>query len=328
MQSYLKLQLESHVQKDISAPNQFPHFSSWKIPHALARILSLINGEAVHQSFSKFFYHLDLFEFQLTGQQCINFIKEESAVILFIIMEGEARLFDEKDQYITEMKAPSYHLTYIPKGNYITKLDAGAHKLFIITPSPGWIAHILQNHKQLKSLEEHFQSSSPEILSLPHCLLNKSTLNRLKKLLSKLPMEHTGLAPLNPFLSKLIKNYNEKLAFNNHTTDTVQQAKAKALSSYINQHFTNDKLVSFAHLKAHFAMSDRKLKEVAKIAFNNALKSHIIDQRMKLAVDLITSTDKKIREIALLSGYRDTHYFSRAFTLYYSKSPKKFRAEF
>lgn len=325
MQSYLKLQLESHVQKDISAPDQFPHFSSWQIPHALARILSLTNGEGVHQSFSKLYYHLDLFEFQLTDQEHINFIKEESAVVIFMIMEGEARLFDEDGEFITEIKSSSYHLAYIPKGNYTIKLDAGAHKLFIITPSPDWFKPILQNLEQLKPLEKYYQSSSSEILSLPHCLLGKNILNSFKKALSKLPKYFDGRFPLNPFLTSLIERYNEKLAFNIHTTNTINQVRAKEITAHVNQHFTNDKLVSFAHLMEHFAMSDGTLKDVAKIAFNNAVKSHVIDLRMKFAMDLITNTDKKIHEIALLSGYRDAHYFSRAFKLYYSKSPKKFR---
>ena len=52
---------------------------------------------------------------------------------------------------------------------------------------------------------------------------------------------------------------------------------------------------------------------------------YIIKTRMSFARELLESTDLSVKEISLLVGYSDPHFFSRLFKSYVGKSPRDYR---
>ena len=53
----------------------------------------------------------------------------------------------------------------------------------------------------------------------------------------------------------------------------------------------------------------------------SSILSYLTRVRMAEAVRLLTATDKMVKEIALLCGYRSAQYFCRAFTAFHGRSP-------
>lgn len=57
-----------------------------------------------------------------------------------------------------------------------------------------------------------------------------------------------------------------------------------------------------------------------------SIQTYLTRTRMTEAVRLLTTTDRMVKEIALLCGYRSAQYFCRAFTSFHGRSPLSVRA--
>ena len=59
--------------------------------------------------------------------------------------------------------------------------------------------------------------------------------------------------------------------------------------------------------------------------FGKSFTGYLIDVRMRHAGELLSDPDRKIRDVASLTGYRDANYFIRAFKKYYGYTPEEYR---
>lgn len=64
-------------------------------------------------------------------------------------------------------------------------------------------------------------------------------------------------------------------------------------------------------------------KQEMEIGFSN----YLLELRMECAKGMLTSTNKKVKDIAAESGFNDYHYFSRAFKKLYGVSPAEYRRQ-
>ena len=90
---------------------------------------------------------------------------------------------------------------------------------------------------------------------------------------------------------------------------------------YTNPNFSQKSLANMLHISPNY-LSGLFTKETGK-----SFKEHLIAIRMQNAQRLLLTTDKKILEVAQLSGYTDQHYFSYGFKKYFGKSPRQIREE-
>ncbi len=76
----------------------------------------------------------------------------------------------------------------------------------------------------------------------------------------------------------------------------------------------------------HYSLShiSRKFKDETDVSFNK----YITEVRIREACRLIANTDKKINEIANLSGYNDIKHFQFTFKKITGKSPRDFKKLF
>lgn len=90
----------------------------------------------------------------------------------------------------------------------------------------------------------------------------------------------------------------------------------------------NDPALSLKLVSKKMAISPSYFSSLFKkengISFTNAL----IKIRMEKAKEHLLTTDCKIIEVALASGYTDQHYFSYCFKKYFGESPNKIRESF
>jgi transcriptional regulator GlxA family with amidase domain len=98
--------------------------------------------------------------------------------------------------------------------------------------------------------------------------------------------------------------------------DTEQIAFVKALiDTDISSHYTIEEL----SLRA--ALGKTKLKAGFKALYQKGIYTYLRELRMQTAAALVTDTDKTLKEIALLTGFKHYHNFLAAFTKHHGYTP-------
>lgn len=93
--------------------------------------------------------------------------------------------------------------------------------------------------------------------------------------------------------------------------------------SYMNEHFTEDILMK--ELAALVDMSEKYFIRYFHFHIGITPKQYLVELRMKRAIELLSSTNCSIAEIASELGYSDQYCFSKAFRKYYGEAPSTFR---
>lgn len=85
------------------------------------------------------------------------------------------------------------------------------------------------------------------------------------------------------------------------------------------------KEISVTYMAEQIGISRTHLSHCFKLIYQKSIQDYITSYRMEKAQELLIHTQKKIKEIAFLVGYKDELYFSKVFARLYGMSPSKFR---
>lgn len=128
----------------------------------------------------------------------------------------------------------------------------------------------------------------------------------------------------------IYKEYG-KLYFNNMTQapepDCTESGHAvekieKYIAMNIEEEFSVEELAEMVYL------SPAHLSRLFKKKHNMTLSSYITEQRMKIAVKLLETTDMSLAAISAKSGYSNYSYFTTIFKKTYGKTPRDYRHDF
>lgn len=100
---------------------------------------------------------------------------------------------------------------------------------------------------------------------------------------------------------------------------------AYQIRRYIDENYENEDF-SLQDIASHFSVSESYVCIVFKKVFNNTINQYMIDRRMEKAIYYLKNTNKKIKEISTLIGYRDCNYFIRIFKKNTGKTPADYRS--
>ena len=101
------------------------------------------------------------------------------------------------------------------------------------------------------------------------------------------------------------------------------ESDLQSIMLYIRDHFTEN--LSIKELAEMAGMSDKYFISCFKNYMGLSPKQYIIQCRMQLAARLLSDSNLKINEIALLVGYPDQYTFSKAFKKYFEEPPSVFK---
>jgi len=102
--------------------------------------------------------------------------------------------------------------------------------------------------------------------------------------------------------------------------DTERIAYIKTLVEQdISRHYTIEELSLAA------ALGKTKLKAGFRLLYKKGIYTHLRHLRMQQAAAWLTGTDKPLKEIARLTGFKHYHNFLAAFTKYYGYTPGQAR---
>ena len=93
--------------------------------------------------------------------------------------------------------------------------------------------------------------------------------------------------------------------------------------TYLAEHYAEE--ISVPSLAAMESLSPSRYHALFKAQTGFAPVQYILRLRMASAKDLLTATDLSVKEIGVLCGYRDAHFFSKVFKKETGVSPSDFR---
>lgn len=129
------------------------------------------------------------------------------------------------------------------------------------------------------------------------------------------------------FLSDIEQELLIRLHVFFHTTDDryTQYPLACQLRLYLDENYEKEDL-SLQEIAEQFSVSESYLCVLFKKAFDHTINQYIIDRRIEKAKEYLKNTNKKIKEIAELVGYRDCNYFIRIFKKTTGMTPADYRS--
>ena len=112
-----------------------------------------------------------------------------------------------------------------------------------------------------------------------------------------------------------------------HETDSnySQYPLAFQVRMFLEENFENEDL-SLTEISSYFSVSESYLCILFKKAFSTTVNQYLIDLRIQKAIYYLKNTNKKIKEISELVGYRDSNYFIRIFKKNIGITPADYRS--
>lgn len=92
---------------------------------------------------------------------------------------------------------------------------------------------------------------------------------------------------------------------------------------WIKSHFEHP--ITLEEVADHVALNPYYFSKVFKERLNKSFVDYVTDLRVMKAKELLRTTDKPLKEISQLVGYKDPNYFSRVFKKRTSLTPSEFR---
>ena len=128
------------------------------------------------------------------------------------------------------------------------------------------------------------------------------------------------------FLAELEAYLCEKLEqfFDIQEEQYQQNPVAYQIRQYVEEHYAEEEL-SLTVLSEHFNISESYLCVLYKKTFDITINQYIINLRMEKAREYLSESNRKVKDIAALVGYRDCNYFIRLFKKTYHITPSDFR---
>ncbi|MDD6302704.1 MAG: AraC family transcriptional regulator [Bacillales bacterium] len=116
---------------------------------------------------------------------------------------------------------------------------------------------------------------------------------------------------------------NEKqFDFQNHSISHKEQ-QTKQILDYLNANYTSSD-ISVSKVSEHFYFNPAYLTRIFKEATGLPPMKYIIMLRMRRAVELLSTKNFSISQIAYALGYKNQFYFSKEFKKYYGVQPSKY----
>ena len=98
-----------------------------------------------------------------------------------------------------------------------------------------------------------------------------------------------------------------------------------AMLAYMDEHYMEDismqTLADLCHMNLNYA------GQLFRQTMNQTLNSYLTDLRIRHAIDLLTTTDLHVSQVAAMVGYHDYFYFARVFKKTTQMTPSSYRHE-
>ncbi|EDM34844.1 two-component response regulator [Pedobacter sp. BAL39] len=303
------------------AINQLPECCSIAVHCAESRLSTFNQGVILRQYIKHDMVRMELIEYDFQQEITIEFEFEKPVMMMYCLLEGDSKLYDDKKQKLASNTANTCQLCYLPRGTYHRFFSEGKHLAFILFFKEGWITQEGSRFPLLSELMDHYRQRDAFFFSMPRYAAPKSIITALNKMnaSASMPDFRMDTAIHNMTLSCL-KQYCSR-HYSSLANSAYKQGKAAEIEDYIKCHFAEKIAENTVALAAIFLLSEKTMMRLAKLAFGQPLHKKVIELRLTHGLKLLMTTDRPINEIAFRAGYHDAHYFSRAFKKFMGVTP-------
>lgn len=322
MRSHVNLFLQPATTVDLPFEGLYT-LSSFPLKAGEASYITSSEGSLLIQSISHYLVHIQLYEYKIINHSVVDLEILEPSFFLVAMLDGCSVLYNEASEAISEVCGNSVKLTYLNAGKYQRSLLAGDHTILLLTIRPEWLISKHGELKELNGLISAYREGNQVNFSLPSFSIAQQIFNALRKLNSA-PEGRDPDIDMHMFVISCIRRYLVKL----HTRVSnmeYQENMAKEIGQFILEHYADKIVDDEPALASHFMISTITLTRLAKLHFGRPLHKHVIELRMHNGLKLILTTNKTIQEIAVMVGYEDPKYFSRAFKKRFGITPNGLR---
>lgn len=300
MQSHIKLHLAPAEPLTLDA---LLLISSLPLQIAEAQRIVTDDGYLLIQSINHYIAHIELFEYEFIRDTKIDFEIERPSFFMQAVLSKNTCC-----------------MGYKPAGTYRKTIPAGKDWVLLITFQPEWLSKKCQTLAEFQSFNEILCGHVDLPTNLPPFGMARNILKSLQSLNTK-TNELNVDADVHVFINKCFNKYYNKILCRNATCN-YHQHKAKAIADFIEEHFATELVDDIPKLAQRFMVSERSMARLAKLAFGTPLREKVINIRMCSSLEQLVTTNHPIYEIAKRSGYKEGHYFSKAFRKHYGVAPK------
>lgn len=221
--------------------------------------------------------------------------------------------------------------TYTLKAGDLLFIDCNRHHK-VESDDSGWEFYYLHcNGPALPELYAQFLSATGNVLHNFSADVFLSELSFLHEKLDNYPKlllpEPTDIDErlFTEFSERVFKVLNDIwLQINSrHEDKNTYPPYVHAAQEFIRAHYTEK--ITLSDIAAATFISPWRLAHQFKQCTGSTIGDTIADLRLKKAVELLSTTDKKIIEIAVLCGYGDSQMLNRIIQQNYSLTPKQLR---
>ena len=140
---------------------------------------------------------------------------------------------------------------------------------------------------------------------------------------------------------RLFELYEEQTPLQSHLLSCALEQLLLSIALSIEQHPKTihlEKSLRYIHSAYHTELRIPELAKMENLSHSRYIAlfreqtglsptAYLIGLRMRIACELLQTTDLSIGQIALTVGYSDAHFFSKLFKKYVGSSPKQYRQE-
>ncbi|TCC99484.1 helix-turn-helix transcriptional regulator [Pedobacter hiemivivus] len=289
--------IKSEILSDLTAKSDKP------LLNTNLKKYHLNEGTLVVRSNSFYFANVEMFEGSLSKKVLIDISVTSPSFYMLV-----------------NINKSTCYLTYHPPGKYRKIAHEGMNTIILINFKPDWFMYRCRKMPEFEIILSSYYNRTNKKINLTQVSIPR----RLIKLLNSSifnGVDDDGYYLIDECIDKYYSNIKRKVL-----TTIYQQDSASRIKAYILANFTTSKVDSASKLAQNLMLSIRTMDRLSKMAFGLPVHEQVIKLRIEYAVELLLTTDKPIKDIAILCGYKEPHYFSRAFKSYVGEIPKKLRS--
>jgi YesN/AraC family two-component response regulator len=128
---------------------------------------------------------------------------------------------------------------------------------------------------------------------------------------------------LNKALNRLKK---ERVSNEDYQKDYLKDTRVEKIKSYIKQNIAHE--LSRDDIALHFHLNCDYLTRLFKQYTGKCISEYLIEERVKLAKDMLINTDMPVSRVANEIGYTNFSYFSMLFKKHVNMNPLAFRKKY
>lgn len=129
---------------------------------------------------------------------------------------------------------------------------------------------------------------------------------------------------LNSALERAIEQLSQSEPVTQEKTPSVSPEEViTIIRDYVEKNYCQD--IKVTMFSEQYFFSKEYLSKLFKKKYGFGIYEYALKLRMERAKELLANPDLKITEISDRLGYKDNHYFSKAFKNYFHLSPSEFR---